>query len=160
ASNLEANIRAAFKSGRVKTSVSKISVPYRGLFSRSKAISMEEFMVRVWKSWLPESSADHAGLCNIGPMYLNALIVLLSAARSHGALSRLGKFDQKMFGSLNGFEPHPIDLVRALLCIEAINHLRFSDGAAWGQALTDRLRLNQHGVLPVTVSWVNPQGIE
>lgn len=158
ATMLETNIRAAFQSGRIKTKLAKVSVPYRGLFTRYKTMSMEDFMVQVWKTWLPEASSDHAGLGNIGPMYLDSLMLLLSIVRPKGTLSQSGVFDRKMFAAGGGFEAHPIDVVRALLCTEALKQLSFSAGATYAQALEDRLKINQGGVLLATVSWNNLQG--
>lgn len=119
---------------------------------------MEDFMVRVWKAWLPEASSDHAGLANIGPMYLNSLILLLSCVRAGGTLSDSGVFDRKQFGAASGFEPHPIDVVRVLLCLEATKLLRFADGKAYAQALTDRLLVNLGGSLPASIAWNDQQG--
>jgi len=154
---LEANLRAAFRSGRIKTSVSKVSIPIRGgIFSRrTRSLSMEDFMVRVWKAWLNEANADHAGLLNIGPMYLDSLILLTSALRTGDKLSADSVFDLSLFGGSSGFAPHPIDVVRALLGIEAIKLLSFGDGAAYAKALTDRLTVNQGGALPSTVGWLD-----
>jgi hypothetical protein len=158
AATLEANIRAAFLSGRVKPSQAKVSVPYRGFLTRWKSITMEEFMVRVWKAWLPEASSDHAGLGNIGPMYLDSLMLLLSCVRPQATLAASGTFDSQRFAAGNGFEPHPIDIVRVLLCGEALKLMKFTDGQAYGQALVDRLKQNQGGTLPAKVKWNDLKG--
>jgi len=115
-------------------------------------------MVRVWKSWLPEASSDHAGLGNIGPMYLDSLVLLLTSVRPQGLLSLTGVFDRKLFGAQGGFEAHPIDVVRALLCIEALKRMKFSDGSGYAQAFLDRLVANLGGTLPATVGWNDRQG--
>ncbi len=158
ASTLETNIRAGFKSGRIKTAASKVNLPFRGLFTRYQTISMEEFMVRVWKAWLPEASSDHAGLGNIGPMYLDALMLLLSAVRPNDTLSKSGTFDRKLFAGNGGFEAHPVDIVRVLLNAEALKVLSFKDGATYAQLLVDRLKDNQGGALPANISWTDRHG--
>lgn len=155
---LEANLRAAFQSGRIKTSSRTVDVPASGgflawLFGRSKPVSMEDFMVRVWSAWLGEASADHAGLVNLGPMYLDSLMLLLVALRPGGQLSTASIFDRKVFRGTGGFEGHPIDIVRGLLNIEAIKHLQFKDAGAYAQALSDRLIDVCGGSLPKYVFW-------
>ncbi len=154
---LEANIRAAFRSGRVKTSVNHVVVPVKRswFWGNTKKLSMEDFMVQVWKAWLSEASADHAGLLNLGPMYLDSLILLLCTARDGGQLSARGVFDAKLFPAAGGFEEHPIDVLRCLLMLEAIKLLKFSDGAAYVQAFAGRIKSVCGGALPATVHWTD-----
>jgi len=160
---LETNLRAAFRSGRIQTSSKTVEVPGNGGllawlggllgFGNAKTISMEDFMVQVWSAWLNESAADHAGLVNLGPMYLDSLMLLLTALRPVEQLSTFSVFDRKVFATSDGFEEHPIDVVRALLNIEAIKRLQFAGKDAYARALTDRLLDICGGSLPKYVFW-------
>jgi hypothetical protein len=155
---LEANLRAAFKSGRIKTSSPTVTLPGTvgwWFWRRKKTVSMEDFMVRVWKSWHTEASSDHAGLVNLGPMYLDSLMLLLCALRGNDKLWPLGMYDSKLFSSNGGFEEHPIDVVRALLAVEALKLLDFSDGQAYADAFTARIKSICGGALPATVFWLD-----
>ncbi len=157
---LESNIRAAFRSKKIQTSAATVRLPGRGIFRFGKTVSMEEFMVLIWKAWLAEASADHAGLGNIGPMYLDSLLLLLSCLRPNSVLSSTDTFDSRLFEDSNGFEPHPIDIVRVLMCTEALKMMNFSQGAAYADALTQRLLSNRGGNLPETVTWNDSKGAQ
>lgn len=160
---LVANIRAAFRSGRVKTTTPTVEMPNSGLlgslfgwlFGSTKEVSMEDFMVSLWSAWLSEASSDHAGLVNLGPMYLDSLMLLLSAVRPDSRISTNGIFDRKLFPANGGHEEHPIDLIRILLCLEAIKQLKFTNGEAYATALLNRLKNRFKGRLPRQVSWID-----
>jgi len=157
---LERNIRSAFRSGHIRTASKYVLVPAGKLlfWTFYRRLSIEDFMVAVWRAWLSESAADHAGLVNMGPMYLNSLMLMVSAIRPGFRLTGTSLFDRNVFRRDSGFEEHPADVVRALLAIEAIRRLSFGNGNAYADALLERLLRIHKGLLPTTVDWLNRKG--
>lgn len=161
---LEANLREAFRSGRIKVQSPTVTVPGRGgivatllgwLIGDAEEVAAEDFMVDVWKAWLSEAASDHAGLVNLGPMYLDSLMLLLCSVREGSRPAQFSYFDRDMFKRTSGFEEHPVDVVRVLLNIEAIRHLHIKGASGYADALMDRLVGLCGGALPRYIFWLN-----
>ncbi len=151
---LEAAIKLAFEEGRIKGGT--VNLPRSsGIIRRSGVtpISLEDFMLKVWKSWAQETFSDVAGVLNMGPMFANALIVFLAVQRTAGGINPVSDYDRR-----TGFSDHPTDLVRVLLAIEVLKRLDFPDAATYASSLLERLKHAHKGVLPQTIGWVDSSG--
>jgi len=154
ATTVATRLRAAFSSGAVKTSASVVFSTATGtVFGGRKTVSMQDFMVRLCRQWLPEFAADAAGLLNMGPMFANGLMLCLSLERPNWELTSKSVFDSR-----RGFTEHPIDLVRALLMIEMTKKLAVPKAGAYASALMERLLDMAEGSLPETLVWVSRTG--
>lgn len=162
-SDLQAAIRKsiakAFDDKKVKVSTTSIALPARGktffsgLLGGQKTLTAREFMCELFGAWVSETSADAAGLINMGPLFVDAGMLLLSASRSSGGLSCTSEYD-----SQTGFAEYPMDLVRVLLTIEMVRKLPIKDAAVYAAALHERLVAIMGGALPANVSWVRNSG--
>lgn len=151
---LEAAIKLAFEEGRIKAG--SVNMPRTtSLIRRSgvTTISLEDFMLKVWKAWAHETFSDVAGVLNMGPMFANALIIFLAVQRTTGGINPVSEYDKR-----SGFSDHPTDLVRVLLAIEVVKKLDFPDAANYANALLQRLKQAHKGALPQTIGWVDSSG--
>jgi len=162
-SDLSAAIRSAvgkaFDDKKVKMSTASVALPARGktffsgLLGGQKTLSMREFMCELFGAWVAEISADAAGLINMGPLFVDAGMLLLSASRHSGGLSNSSEYD-----SQTGFAEYPMDLVRVLFNIEMVRKLPIKDAPVYSAALHDRLVAIMGGTLPSHVSWIRKSG--
>jgi hypothetical protein len=151
---LESKLRAAFAGGTVKISDSvTFNTATGAVFASKRIVGMQNFMVRLWKQWLPELAADAAGLLNMGPMFANGLTLCLAIERPDWELTSKSVFDFR-----RGFTDHPMDVVRALLMIEMTKKLGIPQAAAYAKALMERLLDVLEGPLPEKFVWVNRVG--
>ena len=151
---LEAAIRKAFASGELKPRNNTVtfSGSSGAVFNLKTTVSLEDFFCTLWKQWLCETSADAAGLLNMGPMFVNGLILSLSVQRPSWDLSTKSVFDSR-----KGFTDHPTEVVRALLAIEMLRQSAAPQSASSVKALRKRLDDIQ-GDLPSRLSWFNRTG--
>ncbi len=152
-SDLQAAIRKAigkaFDDKKVKVSTTSIDLPARGktffsgLLGGQKTLTAREFMRELFGAWVSEISADAAGLINMGPLFVDAGMLLLSASRHSGGLSSSSEYD-----SQTGFAEYPMDLVRVLFNIEMVRKMPIKDAGVYAQALHERLVAIMGGALP------------
>lgn len=162
-SDLQAAIRKAigkaFDDKKVKVSTTSIALPARGktffsgLLGEQKTLTAREFMRELFGAWVSEISADAAGLINMGPLFVDAGMLLLSASRKSGGLSSTSEYD-----SQTGFAEYPMDLVRVLFNIEMVRKMPIRDAGIYAQALHERLVAIMGGALPAHVSWTRKSG--
>lgn len=153
---LEEAIRDAFRRQCIKTSKSTVQLTTRSrlaFLGGNKELSVEELFVKVFTSGVNELSADAAGLINLGPMFINAGLLLLNASRNGNTLTAASEFD-----STDGFAEHPADVVRVLLGIEMIRRLPIKGAAVWSASLLARLEECCGGSLPDSAEWFNSSG--
>ncbi len=161
--DLSAAIRAAvgkaFDDKKVKVSTATVALPARGktffsgLLAGQKTLTAREFMCELFGAWVQEISADAAGLINMGPLFVDAGMLLLSASRISGGLSSTSQYD-----SQTGFAEYPMDLVRVLFNIEMVRKLPIKDAPVYAAALLARLTEIMGGALPANVSWLRKAG--
>lgn len=156
---IRAAIRRAFDDKKVKTATQAVSLPARGktffsgLLGEQKTLSTRDFMCELFGAWVSEISADAAGLINMGPLFVDAGMLLLSGSRHNGGLSTTSEYD-----SQTGFAEYPMDLVRVMLTIEMVRKLPIKDAPVYASALHDRLVAIMGGALPTHVSWTRKSG--
>ncbi len=149
----------AFDDRKVRVSTASVALPARGktffsgLLGGTKTLTAREFMRELFVAWVSEISADAAGLINMGPLFVDAGMLLLTASRTSGGLSSASEYD-----SQTGFAEYPMDLVRVLLTIEMVRKLPIKDAGVYAQALHDRLVAIMGGTLPTHVSWLRKSG--
>ncbi len=151
---LEDSIRNAFASGEVKTRNKTVhfSGSTGAAFNSKSDVSLEDFFCVLWKQWLCETSADAAGLLNMGPMFVDGLMLSLSVQRPSWDLSSKSVFDSR-----KGFTDHPTEIVRPLLAIEMIEQGAAPNCASSVNALKKRLGEIQ-GDMPSRLSWLHRTG--
>jgi len=120
---------------------------------RKKEVAAAEFYAHIARTYSQEMAADIAGVLNLGPMFVNGLIVYL-AHRRNGQLSHTAPLVGKP--RLNAYPP---DILRALVAIEALKHLDLKYGAEWQTLLRHRLLTACGGTIPDHFSFVSEQGI-
>jgi hypothetical protein len=151
---IETRIRAAYASGTIRPSANDVSflVGTGSVFGGRTTISMADFMVKLWRCWIQETCADAAGVLNMGPMYVDGMMLSLALQHPNWELKARSVFDGR-----RGFNDHPTDIVRALLNIELVKKLAFSRAPAYAKALRERFTDIQ-SEMPTHVSWVNRTG--
>jgi hypothetical protein len=151
---IETRIRDAYASGAIRPSANNVSflVGTGSVFGGQTTISMADFMVKLWRSWIQETCADAAGVLNMGPMYVDGLMLSLALQHPNWELKARSVFDAR-----RGFNDHPTDIVRALLNIELVKQLTFARAPAYAKALRGRFQ-EIHSEMPTCVSWVNRTG--
>jgi hypothetical protein len=151
---LEARLRAAFKDGSIETESKNVnfSTGTGTVFSGKTTVSMVDFMVKLWRQWLNEVTADGAGVLNMGPMFADGLILQLALDRPNWELTTNSVFDSR-----RGFSEHPSDLVRALLTIEMVRQLGTGKSNRYATALAERLDEIQ-GAVADQIGWVSRNG--
>ena len=156
---IRAAVRKAFDEKRVKVSTQSVTLPakgktfFSGLLGEQKTLTTRDFMCELFGAWVSEISADAAGLINMGPLFVDAGMLLLSASRHNGGLSTTSEYD-----SQSGFAEYPMDLVRVLLTIEMVRKLPINDATVYASALHERLVAIMGGALPSSVSWLRKSG--
>lgn len=156
---IRAGVTKAFNDKKVKVATQSVSLPARGktffsgLLGEQKTLTAREFMCELFGAWVQEISADAAGLINMGPLFVDAGMLLLSASRDSGGLSTSSEYD-----SQTGFAEYPMDLVRVLLTIEMVRKLPIKEAPAYAAALTDRVTAIMGDKLPTHVSWYRKSG--
>jgi hypothetical protein len=153
---VEAKIRDAYRTKTVKPSTETVqfAVPTGVVFNNRVNVSMPDFMARLCRQWLSEMSADAAGLLNMGPMFVDGMILALALERPNWELSSRSVFDNR-----RGFTEHPTDIVRVLLGIEMLKKLGIAKANAYAQAAYERLE-EMVGDLPESVVWVTRTGTQ
>ncbi|MBS1994418.1 MAG: hypothetical protein JSS83_28090 [Cyanobacteria bacterium SZAS LIN-3] len=121
---------------------------------RKKEMAAAEFYAHIARSFSQELAADIAGVLNLGPMFVNGLIVYLANRRKDGQLSHTAPLVGRQ--KLNAYPP---DLLRALVAIEALKHLDLKFGTQWQMVLRQRLLTACGGTLPPDFHFVAEQGI-
>ncbi|MBU6453774.1 MAG: hypothetical protein KGS72_18485 [Cyanobacteria bacterium REEB67] len=119
-----------------------------------KELAVGEFYKHIVRAYSQELSADIAGVLNLGPMFVNGLIVYLAGRRRDQQLSHTSPLVEKQ--RLNAY---PSDILRALVAIEALRHLDLKNGEKWRNLLHGRLLTACGGKLADHFSFVGEQGI-
>lgn len=152
-------VNKAFDSKKISTATESVSLPARGktffsgIFSGKKTLTTRDFMSEMFSAWVSEISADAAGLINMGPLFVDAGMLLFASSRASGGLSTSSEYD-----SQSGFSEYPMDLVRVLLTIEMVRKLPIKDAATYAAALHARLLSIMGGALPKSVAWYRDSG--
>jgi hypothetical protein len=120
----------------------------------STEVAAAEFYSHLARTSSQEFAADIAGVLNLGPMFVNGLIIYLAHRRKDGLLSHTAPLVGKQ--RINAYPP---DILRALVAIEALKHLNLRSGEQWRRLLTARLLTACGGELPPHFSFVSEQGI-
>jgi len=122
--------------------------------TRRNELKAAEFYPQVLRTYSQELAADIAGVLNLGPMFVNGLIIYLTNRRNNNQMSHTAPLVPKE--RLNAYPP---DMLRALVAIEALKHLDLKFGAQWRDLLHQRLLTACGGTFPDHVSFVSEQGI-
>ncbi len=122
--------------------------------SRKNELKAAEFYPQVLRTYSQELAADIAGVLNLGPMFVNGLIIYLVNRRKDSQMSHTAPLVSKE--RLNAYPP---DMLRALVAIEALKHLDLKFGGQWRDLLQKRLLTACGGAFPDHVSFVSEQGI-
>lgn len=147
-------VNAAFDSKKLKLTTTSVSVPNgRSVFSGKKNLPIRDFMSELFGSWVAEISADAAGLINMGPLFVDAGMLMIAGSRADGDLSCTSEYSAQ-----TGFSEHPVDLVRVLLAIEMARKLPIKNAPAYALALNERLLTIMGGALPASILWTRSSG--
>jgi hypothetical protein len=119
-----------------------------------KSLAVGEFYKHIVRAYSQELAADTAGVLNMGPMFVNGLIIYLAKRRHNGVLSHTSPLVDP--ARLNVY---PADILRALVAIEALKLLELKNGGQWQTLLRARLLKACGGSLPEHFSFVAEQGI-
>ncbi|MDZ4837638.1 MAG: hypothetical protein SGJ27_27955 [Candidatus Melainabacteria bacterium] len=145
---VETNVREAikngFQTGAIKTSVATVKMRTGSFLAvgRGRSVPIEAFMTQLFEKWLPELLADAAGVLNMGPMYANGGMLVLSAHNPEHRSANIADFE-----SGKGADSHPADIIRALFAIEVVERLALSEAREYGQALRERAAIACGGTL-------------
>lgn len=150
---VEQRIREAFKSTSAEPVKVQFALPTGVVFGGKRTVTMEDFMVKLWRTWLAETAADAAGVLNMGPMFAGGLMLLLALNRPLWQLSSRSVFDGR-----RGFSQHPCDIIRALLAIELVKQLPLAKAAQTAADLDQRLLEILEEPLPPEFTWVARTG--
>ena len=119
-----------------------------------KNLAVSEFYKHIVRAYSQELAADIAGVLNMGPMFVNGLIIYLAKRRHNGVLSHTSPLVDR--GRLNVY---PADILRAMVAIEALKLLELKNGERWQTMLKARLLTACGGSMPEHFSFVAEQGI-
>jgi hypothetical protein len=122
--------------------------------NRKNELAAAEFYSHIARTYSQEFAADIAGVLNLGPMFVNGLIIYLANRRKDSQLSHTAPLVGKQ--RLNAYPP---DVLRALVAIEALKHLNLKFGEQWRSLLLQRLVTAYGGALPDHFSFVSEQGM-
>ncbi|HMP53264.1 MAG TPA: hypothetical protein PKD05_17065, partial [Candidatus Melainabacteria bacterium] len=106
------------------------------------------FLSEVFATWSQELFCDACGVLNLGPAYVNGLILVLSQTNRKRKLSRTSSFSL-----VNGVSSHPFDVLRVLFSVAVLERLKCS-----GQYIADlnaRFKEACGGSLPQELIWLN-----
>lgn len=120
-----------------------------------KNVAVSTFVSETFANWSSEFFCDVCGVLNLGPAYVNGLILLLSQLGNERTLS-----NQSVYTISQGVATHPTRLLRVLLCLHVLKSLSFSDKEVYLEQLERRLAIACGGSIPTTVSWVDKAGDE
>ena len=151
---LRKSIRASKSGIKAGDKVRLPKKPY--LLSRSyKNVAVSTFISETFANWSQEFFCDVCGVLNLGPAYVNGLIVLLTKLDGNKVLS-----NKSVYSISNGVSTHPTRLLRVLLCLNVLKSLSFSDSERYIKDLEQRLAEACGGSIPSKLAWVNKAGEE
>lgn len=144
------SVRKTLRAGSLPSGSTRVKVPRKpGLFRRPfKEVAVSTFLSEVFATWSQELFCDACGVLNLGPAYVNGLILVLSQTNRKRKLSRTSSFSL-----VNGVSSHPFDVLRVLFSIAVLERLRCS-----GQYIADlnaRFKEACGGTLPQELIWLN-----
>lgn len=144
------SVRKTLRAGSLPSEATRVKVPRKpGLFRRPfKEVAVSTFLSEVFATWSQEMFCDACGVLNLGPAYVNGLILVLSQTNRKRKLSRTSSFSL-----VNGVSSHPFDVLRVLFSIAVLERLKCS-----GQYIADlnaRFKEACGGSLPQELIWLN-----
>lgn len=150
-------VKTAFADGKINNPKIKVPVGAASLLSitRFRSVTFQTLVTQLWAKWQGELLADVAGVLNMGPMFVNGMILLFAATSDNGLVNARGKMAPGKSGST-----HPVDVVRCLFAIELLERLSFDAAKTHGQALRARLKEACGGQIPDTIRFDDIHGHE
>lgn len=154
-SHVRSRLRIALRGKDHRFSGETVNLPrIPKLFQRPfKRVGVATFLSESFASWSHEFFSDICGVLNLGPAYINGLILILANSKTPRVLSSSGTYSAK-----TGLDSHPVDLLRVLVCLEALKLLDFEGKDEYLQSLNERFEEACKGRLPERVSWNSDKG--
>ena len=154
-SNVRSSLRAALRAKDNEFYGKTVNLPrIPKLFQKPfKRVGVATFVNESMASWSHEFFSDICGVLNLGPAYINGLILILANSRSPRVLSSTGSYAAK-----TGLDSHPVDLLRVLVCLKVLELLNFDGKDEYLQSLTERFKEACKGRVPEKVSWKSDKG--
>ena len=147
---LRKSVRKTLRAGTLPSGSARVKVPRKpGLFRRPyKEVAVSTFLSEVFATWSQELFCDACGVLNLGPAFVNGLILVLSQTNRKRKLSRTSSFSL-----VNGVSTHPFDILRVMFSIAVLKRLNCSD--RYIEELEVRFKEACGGNLPQELIWLN-----
>lgn len=145
-------VRKSLHGDSLVSGVASLKVPRKPMFWQRpyKQVAVSTFMSETFATWSMELFCDACGVLNLGPAFVDGLILILAQINRKGRLSRTSTFSL-----VNGISTHPFDHVRAMFCIEILKSLEFEGKESHIEALEKRFLEASGGALPEKMLWLN-----